>query len=107
MLQRAKIIIDENQKTKLVANLRTFGYDPNNLSLSDTLFVSKLVMETAKDDQRPNPITASVQRITAQENLLCPICKNKMRDIKIHGGRDAMYCVEHHIALPMEAKQQG
>lgn len=107
VLQSAKIVLPETQKMALTANLRSLGYDPNSLGINDALVVYKLVSALKTEDAkpRPNPITASVNRITAQENLLCPICKNTMTDIKIHGGRDAMYCVEHHIALPIEAKQ--
>lgn len=107
MLQQARLTLVDAQKTKVISNLRTLGYDPNNLSDKDLLLVKRLVTSTAGETLRPNPITASVERITAQENLLCPICKNRMSDIKIHGGREAMYCAEHHIALPMEARQQG
>lgn len=106
MLQQSNVILAEAQQQKATSIIRSLGLNPNALSDTDTAIVLGVASSVRELSGRPDPITASVNRIEAEANshCLCPICRAKMNPVMIHGGREALYCVEHHIALPIEAR---
>lgn len=104
MLQQSNVVLAEAQQQRVISIIRSLGLNPNALSDKDTDVVLRVASSIQDLSTRPNPITASISRIEANAPCLCPVCRTKMNPVMIHGGREALYCVEHHIALPLEAR---
>jgi hypothetical protein len=50
--------------------------------------------------QAPSPLTKSAEKATSSFLSVCPICKCKMRTVKLIEDRDAFYCQDHRVVVP-------
>jgi hypothetical protein len=54
----------------------------------------------AAKSQAPSPLTKSAEKAQSSFLSVCPICKCKMRTVKLIEDRDAFYCQDHRVVVP-------
>ena len=56
---------------------------------------------------KPNqPLTEAATRQEANQISVCPVCKCKMKTVKLLDDRNAFYCHDHKIVVPFPSQDQ-
>jgi len=55
--------------------------------------------------QRTSQDKVEAQRVAAESNDFCPICKMATAAIKLDNDRPAKWCSRHHVVFPAKAKR--
>jgi hypothetical protein len=58
------------------------------------------LLHAAKVHQDQAPLTKSAAKAQSSALSVCPICKTKMRTVKLIEDRDAFYCQDHRVVVP-------
>lgn len=91
--------------SKIESKLVKAGFSKKVLK-KEIPFIEKAVSSIISINSRPNPLRATVTA-SASVSMGCPLCpdsfasgKSSLTPVKLYGGREASFCVEHNVTLP-------
>lgn len=99
-------IISSTHKEESPQTLKEVAY---NLALASTT-TSNLAeraaraVEKLRNQEKPHaPLTQAAVKQESNSLSICPICKFKMKTVKLLEDRSAFYCQDHKIVVPFPA----
>ncbi len=93
-----KLNLDQRKKKTIIASLNVVGYNEEIFG-KDVSTVVDIIIAQAKRMPRYNPLKAAV--IKANVENKCPICGKIMDDVTIANNKQAKYCPDHNLTLPI------
>ncbi len=93
--------LDQRQRRAILASLKIAGFKPD-VNRKDVSNIIDIILAQANRVERYNPLKAAVAK-TNLENT-CPICGKDMEDVTIANNKNAKYCPDHNLTLPIQSK---
>jgi hypothetical protein len=104
-----RLNLTSEQQARVRTSLRIAGF-ANTVEGSDVHLVVDIIKERAKavtaSTSKKSPLVATAESNEKCSFDKCPICNNPMKPVKIHGGREALYCKEHKVSMPVYSEEE-
>lgn len=95
-----KLRLDQRKKKAIKASLKIAGFE-QDVHRKDVSTIIDIILAQAKRVKRFNPLKAAVVKADVENK--CPICGKAMDDVTIANNKQAKYCPDHNLTLPIQA----